>query len=49
MNCMNCSNVDSKMIASNVDLSQRNSNAKSKSLHNNKKYVANINVKERKE
>ncbi len=42
MNCMNCSNADSKMIASDVDLSRRNSNAESKSSRNDKKYVANI-------
>ncbi len=42
MNCMNCSNADSKMIASNVDLSRRNSNVRSKSSRNNEKYVANI-------
>jgi len=42
MNCMNCSNADSKMIASDVDLSRRNSNVKLKSSRNNKKYVANI-------
>ncbi len=42
MNCMNCSNADSKTIASNVDSSQRNSNLRSKSLHNDEKYVANI-------
>ena len=39
---MNCSNADSKMIASDVDLSRRNSNAESKSSRNDKKYVANI-------
>ncbi len=42
MNCMNCNNADSKTIASNVDLSRWNSNAKLKSLRNDKKYVANI-------
>ncbi len=42
MNCMNCSNVDSEMIVSDVNLLQRNSNARSKSLRNNEKYVANI-------
>ncbi len=42
MNCMNCSNADSETIASDVDLSRRNSNTRLKSLHNNKKYVANI-------
>jgi len=39
---MNCSNVDSEMIVSDVNLLQRNSNARSKSLRNNEKYVANI-------
>ena len=39
---MNCSNADLKMIASNVDLLQQNSNVKSKSSRNNEKYVANI-------
>ncbi len=42
MNCMNCSNADSEMIASDVDLSRRNSNMRLKSLHNDKKYVTNI-------
>ncbi len=42
MNCMNCSNADSETIASNVDSSRRNSNARSKSLRNDEKYVANI-------
>jgi len=40
---MNCSNADSETIASDVDLSRRNSNARSKSSRNNEKYVANIN------
>ncbi len=39
---MNCSNADSETIASDVDSSRRNSNAKSKSLRNDEKYVANI-------
>ncbi len=39
---MNCSNADLKIIASNVDLLQWNSNVKSKSSRNNEKYVANI-------
>jgi len=39
---MNCSNADSEMIASDVDLSRRNSNAELKSSRNDKKYVANI-------
>ncbi len=42
MNCMNCSNADLKMIASDIDSSWRNSNVKSKSLCNDKKYVVNI-------
>ena len=42
MNCMNCSNIDSEMIASDVNLLQRNSNVRLKDLHNDKKYVANI-------
>ena len=42
MNCMNCSNADSEMIMSDVDSSRRNSNVRSKSLHNDEKYVANI-------
>ncbi len=39
---MNCSNADLKTIASNVELSQRNSNAELKSSRNDEKYVANI-------
>ncbi len=39
---MNCSNAGSETIASNVDSSRRNSNVRSKSLRNDKKYVANI-------
>ncbi len=39
---MNCSNADLKTIASNVELSQRNSNAELKSSRNYEKYVANI-------
>ncbi len=42
MNCINCSNADSETIASNVDSSRRNSNVKSKSSRNDKKYVVNI-------
>ena len=42
MNCMNCSNADSKMIASNVDSSQENKDAKSKCLCNDKKNITNI-------
>ncbi len=39
---MNCSNTDSEMIVSDVDLSRRNSNMRSKSLCNDEKYVVNI-------
>ncbi len=39
---MNCSNADSETTVSNVDLSRRNSNARSKSSRNDEKYVANI-------
>ncbi len=39
---MNCSNADSEIIVIDVDLSQRNSNVRSKSLRNDEKYVANI-------
>jgi len=39
---MSCSNADLKMIASDIDLLQRNSNVRMKSLCNDKKYVANI-------
>ncbi len=42
MNCMNCSNADSKMIASNVDLSQENRDAESKRSHDDEENVANI-------
>ena len=42
MNCMNCSNADSKMIASDVDLSQENRDAKLKHLCNNEENVINI-------
>ncbi len=42
MNCMNCSNADLKTIASNVDSSQENRDAKSKHLRNNEENVANI-------
>ena len=39
---MNCSNADSEIIASDVDLSWQNSNIRLKSLCNDEKYVANI-------
>ncbi len=42
MNCMNCSNADSKMIASNIDLLQENRDAKLKHLCNDEKNVVNI-------
>ncbi len=42
INCINCSNVDLKMIASNVDSLQENRDARSKCSHNDEKNVANI-------
>jgi len=42
MNCMNCSNADSKMIVSDVDLSQENRDARSKCLCNDEENIANI-------
>ncbi len=42
MNCMNCSNADSKMIASDVDSLQENKDARLKHLHNDKENVVNI-------
>jgi len=39
---MNCSNVDSKMITSNIDSLQEIRNARLKCLHNNEENVANI-------
>ncbi len=42
MNCTNCSNADSKIIASDVDLSQENKDAKLKHLRNDEENVANI-------
>jgi len=42
MNCMNCSNADLKMIASDVDSLQENRDAKSKHLCNDEENVANI-------
>jgi len=42
MNCMNRSNADSKTIASDVDLSQENRDARSKRSRNDEKNVANI-------
>ena len=42
MNCMNCSNADSKTIASNVDLLQENRDARSKCSHDDEENVVNI-------
>ena len=42
MNRRNSSNADSQMIASDVDLSQRNNDVKLKDSYNNEKYVTNI-------
>ncbi len=42
MNCINCSNVDLKMIASNVDSLQENRDARLKHLHNNEENIVNI-------
>jgi len=42
MNCMNCSNADLKMIASNVDSSQENKDARLKHSRNNEKNITNI-------
>ncbi len=42
MNCMNCSNADSKMIASNVDSLQENRDARSKCSRDDEENVANI-------
>ena len=42
MNCMNCSNADSKTIASNVDSSQENKDVRLKFLHNNEENIVNI-------
>jgi len=39
---MNCSNADSKMIASDVDLSQENRDARLKHSHDDEENVANI-------
>jgi len=39
---MNCNNVDSKMIASDVDSLQENRDSKSKCSRNNEKNIANI-------
>jgi len=42
MNCMNCSNVDSKMIARNVNSLQENRNVRLKHSCNDEKNVVNI-------
>jgi len=42
MNCMNSNNADLKIIASNVDSSQRDSDAKSKCLRNDEMNVISI-------
>ena len=42
MNCMNCSNADSKTIASDVNSSQENRDARSKCLRDDEENVANI-------
>ena len=42
MNCMNHNNVDSKMIANDVDSLQENKDVRLKYLRDNKKNVANI-------
>jgi len=42
MNCTNRSNADSKMIASDVDSSQENRDARSKRSRNDEENVANI-------
>jgi len=39
---MNCSNADSKTIASNVDSSQENKDVRLKFLHNNEENIVNI-------
>ena len=42
MNCTNCSNADSKTIASDVNSSQENRDAKLKRARNDEKNVTNI-------
>jgi len=42
MNCTNCSNADSKMIASDVNSSQENRDARLKCLRNDEENIANI-------
>ncbi len=42
MNCMNNNNTDLKMIASNINLSQRDSNVKFKCLRNDEMNIISI-------
>ncbi len=42
INCMSCSNASSKMIASNVDMLQENSDAKLQRLRNDEEKIADI-------
>ncbi len=42
MNCTNCSNADSRMIASDVDSSQENRDARLKHSRDDEENVANI-------
>ena len=42
MNCMSCSNASSKMIASDVNMLQENSDAKLQHLRNDEKKIADI-------
>ncbi len=42
MNCTNCSNADSKMIASDVDSSQENTDAELKCSRNDEENITNI-------
>ena len=42
MNCMSCSNASSKMIASDVNILQENSDAKLQCSRNNKEKIVNI-------
>jgi len=42
MNCMSCSNASSKMIASNVDMLQENSDTRLQCSHNDEEKIADI-------
>ncbi len=42
MNCMSCSNTSSKMIASDVDMSQENNDARLQRSRNNEEKIADI-------